>query len=141
MAASVSDFARDDFDQFKMQCHQFEVIMQVQVRQATNMALPEFLCAGKCFATPDFFRNVPEFDRVHLGCLDDATKSPLQIVDFDDVARRVTAVAVFALRFVILRDRVGGDGLSTVHDSARQTVVVFISAPKGQPLSSVHLAL
>src|ERR1700730_7548664 len=104
------------------------------------MALPEFLCAGECFATPDFFRNVPEFNRVHLSCLDDAVKPLLQIVDFYDVAWRVTAVAVFAVRFVVLRDRVGGDGLSTIHDAARKTVIVFIGPPKGQPLSSVHSA-
>jgi len=135
-----SDFARDDLDQFKMQSNQFKMVMQVYVRHAPDMDLPEFLSAGECFATPDFFRNVSEFDRVYLGCLNDAAKPLFQIVDFDDVAWCITAVTVFAVRLVIFRYRVGSDSLPTIHDSARKAVVVIVSTPKGQPLSSVHLA-
>lgn len=38
---------RDDLDQFEMQRDEFEIVMQVEVRQATHMALPEFFGAGK----------------------------------------------------------------------------------------------
>jgi hypothetical protein len=79
------------------------------VRHAPDMDLPEFLSAGEYFSTPDFFRNVSEFDRVYLGCLNDAAKPLLQIVDFDDVAWCITAVTVFAVRLVIFRYRVGSD--------------------------------
>ena len=94
------------------------------------MALPKFLCAGKCLASPHFFRNIAESDRVDLSRLDDAAKSLLQVVDLNDISRRIASVAVFAIRLVVRLDGVGRDGLPAIYDAARETVIVIVRPPK-----------
>lgn len=63
------------------------------------MAIPKLIRTRECFATPYFFWDVSELNRVDLGRLNDATKPLSQIVDFNDIARLITALAIFTVRF------------------------------------------
>src|SRR4051812_22935324 len=121
-----------------MQGDEFEVVMQLVLRQTASVHFLKLAFADKSLAAPYLFGNVAEADRLHLRCTDEAAQALLQIVDFDQVPGFVTAVAVFAVGPVIILNGVGGDSLAARNHRSRQTVVVLVGAPKGQAFASVH---
>jgi hypothetical protein len=77
----TAESGRDDFQQFEVKRHEFEAVVQLQVREASHMALLKLRGAGESLAAPDFFRNSPEFDGVYLGGPDEAAQPLLQVVE------------------------------------------------------------
>ncbi|MEO8777125.1 MAG: hypothetical protein ABI389_00455 [Rhodanobacter sp.] len=76
-----------------MQRHQFEITVELDIWHAGNMAIPELLGVGERLTAPDFFGDISKPDRVNIGCLDDATKSPFRIEDLDDVPWLIATLA------------------------------------------------
>ena len=122
-----------------MQGYQFKMVMQIYMGQATNMALLKLLGAGKRFTTPNFFRDVPEFNDIDFSCPNYATKLLFQIIDFDDIARLITPFTILAIRFILIKNGVSCYCFSAIHYALRKAVIVLIRTPKRQSFSSVHL--
>ncbi|HEX8955669.1 MAG TPA: hypothetical protein VF798_05320, partial [Burkholderiaceae bacterium] len=71
-AGEISGLGLNYFHQLEMQSDEFEIIMQVDMRQTADMHLAEFLHAGKGLAAPHLFRNIAELDVIDLDCANDA---------------------------------------------------------------------
>ena len=122
-----------------MQHDEFNIVVQMGQGQTAPMAVLEFLRARKCLAAPDFVGNITKSDDVHVGRSDDAAPTLAQTNHRDFIADRITAVAILAIRLVVVLECIVGDRLLCVDDISGQTVIVLVGTPKRQPLSSIHV--
>ena len=96
--AASSGSGQDGFGQLEMQGDEFEVGMQIVLRQAGDMDFLELACAGESLAAPDFFGDIAKADIFDLGRTDQAAQALLQ-----KVRRLRRTISVNAIRRAAMR--------------------------------------
>jgi hypothetical protein len=94
------------------------------------VSTPKIFCARAGFTPPESLRYIAEFRLVHVDNADVTSQTSAQVVNLDDIARKVSAIVVLAIGDVPMVRQVGSGGFGACEYLLEQVIIVGIAAPK-----------